>query len=201
MIYICDFDDSFTYNIYSELSLLTDTPIKVIEKSKIASAFHNLKNVQDRTIILLGPGPGRPEQYQFLHEHLHELYANPNIFLMGVCLGHQIIWHCLLGLKIKHSAHPIHGQQVCYELNQNQQEAFSLPEEITVQKYNSLAVEVPNNLLEHQLPIAKLHMFLDQDELVMGKTDNLLTYQFHPESIGTTCPKAFFRPALEFLIQ
>ena len=56
-IYLYDFNDSFTYNIYSEVYHL-NKDIKVIKKSDSLSHLESLVNTTEKSLIILGPGPG-----------------------------------------------------------------------------------------------------------------------------------------------
>ena len=86
-----------------------------------------------------------------------------------------------------------------YLLDACTSELFLLPRRITVQKYNSLTVKLNKNDCE-ALEEKGFYLYLDSHELVMSRHKRLLTYQFHPESIGTTCPQLFFKPLLNFLL-
>ncbi len=198
MIYLCDFEDSFTYNLYSELSQLTDFRIEIIKKRNTLKFLKKLLESEEKAIVILGPGPGHPQDYDYLDKTIQELLFKKNFMVFGICLGHQLVWKNL-GAKVDHCYKPTHGMSCTYQLNSRQAKAFSLPKSIEVQKYNSLCVEISSELVE--LMNSKNIVYLvDGQELVMAKGESLLTYQFHPESIGTTCPSSFFKQALNFLI-
>ena len=198
-IYICDFDDSFTYNIFSELSHLTDPKkIKVITKDRILNLLQHLEAEEEKSVLILGPGPGNPDAYSYLFSVIRRIIKKPNIFCLGICLGHQIIWK-VLGAKIIHSSEPIHGRSVIYKLGEDLSQKTGLPLEIQVQRYNSLAVKKDQLLLE-MLEQQGSDYHFHNNELILTKNTHILTYQFHPESVGTTCPKSFFEPMLNFLL-
>jgi anthranilate/para-aminobenzoate synthase component II len=67
---------------------------------------------------------------------------------------------------------------------------------ITVQRYNSLAVRFDDEELKKKAD----HLYWCQNELIMSKGNSFLTYQFHPESVGTTYPETFFKPLSALLI-
>jgi len=58
-----------------------------------------------------------------------------NIFILGICLGHQILAK-IDGFIINYSITPKHGEQVIINFNSKN---------ILVQRYNSLAVYSPDN--------------------------------------------------------
>ena len=116
-VYICDFNDSFTFNIYSKLKLInSDLTIEVIPLSEIESFLLKLKDIDRRVAVVLGPGPGKPTDYSFLFNRILEISQNNNIFLMGICLGHQLYWSSQ-GYEVIKCLEPIHGQTQTYILS------------------------------------------------------------------------------------
>ncbi len=124
-IYICDFEDSFTYNLFSDLTLeSSDREIKTIRKIEVIK-FENILNFlqskinsndSSKEIIIFGPGPGHPDDYEYLTNSIQILSGKKNLLLVGVCLGHQLIWSSL-GYKTTHSSRPVHGQTESLILN------------------------------------------------------------------------------------
>ncbi len=199
-IFICDFNDSFTYNIYSELKILfPHEAIEVIKFDRVLSFLQIMASQRDnKALIVLGPGPGHPLEYKSLCPSLKLLLENNSTYILGVCLGHQLIWH-MMGYEVSHAVNARHGVNQKYLLDASTSELFLLPRSITVQKYNSLTVKLNKNDC-NALEKKGFCLYLDSDELVMSRHKRLLTYQFHPESIGTTCPQLFFKPLLNFLL-
>jgi para-aminobenzoate synthetase component 2 len=108
--------------------------------------------------------------------------------LFGVCLGHQIYWR-LKGSEIRRSLSPKHGQKIDLNLTPEWQRLLSLPKNIFVQRYNSLCVPAAD------LPVVDGVMnFVHEGEVLITRGNKILTYQFHPESEGTTYPHSFFSP-------
>jgi len=89
----------------------------------------------------------------------------------------------------------MHGQSIELMLDKQWQEFLSLPEKIRVQRYNSLAVPAQATLRN---PV--LENFIAGDEILITKGEGVLTYQFHPESMGTSFRRSFFRPLLNHLV-
>ena len=194
MIYICDFDDSFTYNIYSVLlENFTGLNVEIISKDRILHFLQKNSDINTKQLIILGPGPGHPDQYRYLFKAIIELFNNKNTFLMGICLGHQIIWRAK-GHIVDHCYTPIHGSSKQYLLPDQMAHDLFLTKRILVQHYNSLAVKKEQDQFDDCLILE------DSGELVIAYDTQLLTYQFHPESIGTTYPESFFRYATNFLL-
>lgn len=195
-IYICDFNDSFTYNIYSTLKNLNpELNIKVINQDRVLSFLQVLNQSDEKCCVVLGPGPGHPDDYAYLFGTVQRLIENPNIFLMGICLGHQLIWSCL-GFHIKHCGTPVHGQTSKYMISSEIQKKLGLDKSIEVQRYNSLAVILSHKEIE-TVKLNDWSLLLDQNELILSLKDDILSYQFHPESIGTEKPGQFFEPLLK----
>lgn len=175
-IYIIDFEDSFTFNIATELYAFE----KQIEVLSHFDFFSNknfpifLQKIKAPIAVILGPGPGSPEEYREYFHNIKELKSNPLIYLMGICLGHQVIG-LMDGLTVKPSQKPIHGGQVKINFDNIN---------ILVQRYNSLAVFESNNSLK---------------EIQIRQWTRGVSYQFHPESIGTENRPLFFKDLLDFI--
>lgn len=175
-IYIIDFEDSFTFNIATELYSFEKDIIVVSHEDFFAKKNFQqfMATITHKTAVILGPGPGSPDEYQNYFPKIKELRANSNIFLMGICLGHQVL-AMMDGLSIRRSQRPMHGGQVKINFDSVN---------ILVQRYNSLAVfESP-----------KSHRELQIRQFPRG-----ISYQFHPESIGTENRHLFFEQLLNFL--
>lgn len=195
MIYLCDFEDSFTYNIFTELKL-SGMDVAIISKKNIPAFLEEKIHLTKKEIIILGPGPGHPQEYQETLEVLKKALAYSHLYFYGICLGHQLICECL-GLKVENSYKPIHGESVSIQLSEKISKKFSLTRRISVQRYNSLAVRV-NSEAKRKLAKLGIDYFYLDDDLMGMKGKNFLSYQFHPESVGTTFRSQFFR-GLEFL--
>jgi anthranilate/para-aminobenzoate synthase component II len=176
-----DFDDSFSYNVVQELEEI-GISVDVIN-------WKDFEALPETELLVLGPGPGHPDDYQRLFPLLTE-WINLERKLFGICLGHQIYWR-LLGEGVVRSKEPLHGQKVSLILNETWQDFFQLPEELKVQRYNSLGVPAQAALRHPELK----NVLID-DEIMISRTKSVLTYQFHPESLGTMCRQSFFLPLL-----
>lgn len=197
-IYICDFRDSFTLNIMSVLKKKLDHTIDIIEFPHLKTFFESLINDNQKAIVILGPGPGHPDDYEHLHYSIRKLLKCEHILTLGICLGHQLIGKCL-DLEITNCNHPIHGQAFEYVLSKKTQKFLQLPEKIIVQKYNSLCINGSDNN-KNKLNHLGISFDANQEEIFILFQPNLISYQFHPESIGTYFPELFFKKATEFLL-
>ncbi|MCO4795064.1 MAG: hypothetical protein KC493_15210 [Bacteriovoracaceae bacterium] len=189
-IIIVDFNDSFTFNILSTIRK-SDKKIRID-----VVHWHKSKDliIKDRTLVILGPGPGHPNEYESINPFIKSCLENPQIFLMGICLGHQLIWK-YKGFKISNSNNLVHGQheEICLPSWDPIFERTNHNRRVLVQRYNSLAViSSKKSVPEHKTMVKR-------GEVVMGMFKNGVSYQFHPESVGTSCPNLFFNSALKFL--
>ena len=195
-VFLYDFDDSFTLNIYSELlKLFKKTEIMVITKDNIPNHITEILKIRHKSVLILGPGPGHPDEYPQVLNYLPDLMKKKTLYIMGICLGHQLIWR-RLGARVSPSKTPKHGQVDKIILNKDFSEFFEGKEYIEVQRYNSLCVFLDKKQIDPEYST----FYSDQEELIMGHGHHFITYQFHPESIGTSCPELFFRPLQKFLL-
>jgi len=178
-----DFEDSFSFNVIQELIEL-GLSVEVLN-------WKEFRSISKHDLLVLGPGPGHPNDYQNIF-HLIKSWQNENKKIFGVCLGHQILWS-IEGLSVAPAVHPVHGQKIHLSLTPQWQEWLQLPEEIWVQRYSSLAVKAED------YGQAGENLLLD-GEIVMSRSQKFISYQFHPESVGTNCRQHFFRPILRDLI-
>ena len=177
-----DFDDSFSLNICGDLHSL-----------KVSFKIVNFKDVEEIIIdpqcnynIILGPGPGHPLEYEKVINFIRPMIENNNIFFMGICLGHQIISH-LLGGDLFYLPKPVHGQSIPLPKVQY----FKNLDVQSVQYYNSLAIkeDLNNNAVE---------TISQRGQIISLRRENLITYQFHPESVGTDNSLIFYQPMLKW---
>ncbi len=172
-----DFEDSFSYNVVQELSL-AGFSVEVVNWKDYE------KNPEGNTLLVLGPGPGHPDDYQSLFFLLKE-WLNQKRPLFGVCLGHQILWR-LLGEEVVRSKKPLHGQKIELLLDQDWREWLGVEKRIFVQRYNSLAVP---SIVGKNFGVFK--NFIQDEEILMTRSSHMISYQFHPESVGTSFRQEF----------
>lgn len=178
-----DFEDSFSYNVIQELTEL-NLDVQVTH-------WMDLEVLPDADLLVLGPGPGHPDDYQRIFPLIKE-WLTLKRALLGVCLGHQIFWR-LQGEEVVRSKDPLHGQKIKLQLGPKWQQWLKLPAEVWVQRYNSLCVPGPGAHPD-------LENLNFNDEIMITRGEKVITYQFHPESMGTTFRKAFFIPVLSDLV-
>lgn len=191
-ILIIDFDDSFTLNIASEFYQI-GLKSEVINVKNFFKGFKSSPtDILNYDHFVLGPGPGHPEDYFRQHE-LSEffkfLFDRPGKTLLGVCLGHQLLG-CFLGYSIIDSKEKKHGEVVRYQVNKGD---LLFPKSLygkalELQRYNSLCLQ-GNTAIK----LTNIFEGLDENGEVIGlKGKNFISYQFHPESVGTFYRKQIF---------
>lgn len=193
-VLIIDFNDSFTNNIASELFALNIL-------SRVVSYQDDLSLRPSEKAVIWGPGPGHPKDYQNLLPKISNYFNSSQIFQMGICLGHQLFFY-FSGYQVIPSKKQMHGQSVpiCIPNWPSIFEKSFLKEKTNVQRYNSLAVCNDGIKKSHLVLSRKMlgHYSLNQ-ELFMSYGPNWISYQFHPESVGTDKRSAFFWPLKKFL--
>ena len=172
-----DFEDSFSYNVVQEL---TEAGFHV----EVMNWKDYEKNPEPHTLLVLGPGPGHPNDYQSIFFLVREWLNQLRPFL-GICLGHQIFW-VLQGVEVVRSKRPLHGQKIELFLDEDWREWLGVKKKIFVQRYNSLAV--PSG---EEKSLSLLKNFIQDDEILITRSSHLITYQFHPESVGTSFRQEF----------
>ncbi len=186
-IRIYDFEDSFTFNIATSFFLKGYVPL-ILPFEKLEDDLNDKELSQE--FFVLGPGPGRPESHKHLYETLKFKILN-DYKILGICLGHQIILNAL-GFIVRISSKPIHGFVEKVALTQNWQDRLNISsKEIVVQRYNSLEV------VENSESKNKVSSLIQDGVVYAGSLNKCITYQFHPESIGTIDQDQFFEAFLK----
>ena len=177
-----EFDDSFSLNIASNLY---ECGIKhrivrfdEVEKIKIKPIY--------KYQIIVGPGPGNPKDYPDVLHFLEKNISKKNIYFLGICLGHQLI-SLVNGGELFYLSHPVHGQS--FQLPKV--EYFEKMNVRKVQYYNSIGVR--ENSLRKEIATVK-----DRGHIISTRGENFITYQFHPESVGTDNSLNFYEPMLKW---
>ncbi|MFX3675810.1 MAG: aminodeoxychorismate/anthranilate synthase component II [bacterium] len=174
-LYFVDFKDSFTHNILAYLK--SSWQCQVVEPCDV----HDLLSTEQARFIW-GPGPGRADEYGIDLSLLRSSLLNSNHRHLGICLGHQLIG-LALGGTYRTLGRPLHGVSLEITLPEWSDWGFStIPEQF--QFYNSLVIDINEN--------EGLRVFKAYNSVMMLATKTVLSCQFHPESVGTSCPERFF---------
>jgi para-aminobenzoate synthetase len=187
---LIDHYDSFTYNLADLLSQLCTTPPLVVAADCAASWEEFLQSEAYRSRnwtgidgVVISPGPGTPQTAGTLSRDV--ILKNPDLPILGVCLGHQILGH-VYGAQVGLAPEPIHGQVRKVRVVDSSDPVWrGMGESIEATRYHSLHV---TDLKESTGLIATALSADDSEELVMAmrhRKNPHFGVQFHPESIGT----------------
>ena len=174
-ILIIDNYDSFTYNLFQQVSGIKKCVPDVFKNDEITYA--EIVN-KDYDCIIISPGPGHPANREDFGV-CHDVLAYSNKPVLGVCLGHQGIG-LYAGGKVVHAPEPFHGRLT--PIFHSDTGLFKgLPQGFDVVRYHSLIIEKP-------LPKGLKESAWTADGIVMGiehETKPFWGIQYHPESIST----------------
>ncbi|RKQ83525.1 anthranilate synthase component I [Brockia lithotrophica] len=126
-------------------------------------------------LVVLSPGPGRPERFQM--SETIALSISHRLPLFGVCLGFQGLAE-YFGGRLEVLPKPAHGEKSAIRILENDPLFDSLGDTVLVGRYHSLYVrDLPSSLkllaeTEDGIPMAFRHRQLP-----------IYAVQFHPESI------------------
>ncbi|ADL57844.1 aminodeoxychorismate/anthranilate synthase component II [Methanothermobacter marburgensis] len=180
MILIIDNYDSFTHNLYQmagEIMMEMDSAdIMVVRNDEVDIDY--VRGLDPERIII-SPGPGNPikrEDFGICSEVIGEFTDRP---ILGVCLGHQGIFHYFGG--VVGYGEPVHGK--ISEVFHDGSELFrGVPNPFRATRYHSLRCEcsgVPEDILvSASAPDGTIMAIRHRQYPVYG-------LQFHPESAGT----------------
>lgn len=185
-----DFEDSFTYNIASELNEL-GAKCDVLHWAQLLNPASWDELITKYQVVILGPGPGHPKDYAGVFPFLNHMKKRGSHRVWGICLGHQLMW-LNEGAEIRVDPNPVHGQSVSFVIPSW---FHTFPNEligqaVNVQRYNSLYVatdSLPRTSGEHKIQLAE-----SNGQVMASQWANFCSYQFHPESIGTSYRHQFF---------
>ena len=175
MILLIDNYDSFSYNLYQLIGSI-EPDIKVVRNDELSVEEIDALGPE---LIVISPGPGRPEDAGVCVSVVRELRDRYPI--LGICLGHQSI--CLAyGADVTYARKMMHGKQSTIKVDSADPVFKDMPEEITVARYHSLAADpdtIPGSLI--------VTATADDGEVmaVMSRDGFVHGLQFHPESIMT----------------
>jgi anthranilate synthase component II len=175
-VLVIDNYDSFVYNLVQYLGELGADPI-VVRNDEF-----DLAGLQafDPDLLLVSPGPGRPEDAG-LSSAAIEHFGSNGVPVLGVCLGHQCIGQ-IFGGAIVAAPEIMHGKTSMIH-HQSEGVFAGLENPFEATRYHSLVVDPAS------IPDVLEVTAQTSDGVVMGLRHRTLPIegvQFHPESILTT---------------
>ena len=175
MILLLDNYDSFTYNVYQQLSAL-GAEVEVVRNDKIT--IDEIGNNHHYNAIVISPGPGVPKEAGITEDLIDKLKGV--LPILGICLGHQAIGE-VFGGKVIRNKEIVHGKTS--PLHHNGKGIYQgLSQNIEIGRYHSLIIE------RESLPDCLEITSELEDGTIMGvrhKEYDVEGIQFHPESILT----------------
>ncbi len=185
MILMIDNYDSFTYNL---VQYLAEMGGDVAVRRNDTLSVDDVRALNPE-LIMISPGPGRPEKAGICVDLIREMRGNIPIF--GVCLGHQAIG-LAYGARVVQASNIMHGKTS--EIRHDGSGAFAgLPDSFVATRYHSLLVD-PDSLP----PDLQIHARTEQGEIMGMRTEDGMVegVQFHPESILTAEGKHLLKNVL-----
>ena len=170
-VLMIDNHDSFTFNIVEALERLGATVRTVRNEISAVEALEQA--VASEAMILISPGPGRPEDAGCCLELVG--MAKGKVPLFGVCLGQQAMV-LEAGGEVVRARQAVHGKASLLE-HDGEGPFAGLPNPIKIGRYHSLAT--PN-------PPARFRVHGTIDGMAMAISDRdakQVGVQFHPESV------------------
>ncbi len=189
MILLIDNYDSFSYNLYQLIGSI-EPDIKVIRNDELS--VEEIDRFAPE-LIVISPGPGRPEDAGVCVSVVRELRGRYPI--LGICLGHQAICQAY-GATVTYAKRMMHGKQSVIKTDSSDAIFQGLPSEITVARYHSLAAD-PDTIPDSLIVTATA----DDGEVmaVMSRDGSVHGLQFHPESIMTPDGARMMENLLKFV--
>jgi anthranilate synthase/aminodeoxychorismate synthase-like glutamine amidotransferase len=186
-VLLVDNRDSFTFNL-AEACRRQGAGVDVVRNDiDAATALDRARAAS--AILLLSPGPGRPEAAGCCLELIAG--AKADIPLLGICLGHQAIV-LEAGGTVEPSAVIMHGRSSLLEHDGTGPFA-GLPGPMRIGRYHSLCTPRPPARF-------KVHMALGETAMAVSDASACqIGLQFHPESILTPGGDALLASCLSWL--
>ena len=175
--------DSFTYNIAHDICGHGHHVNIISGREQSKRSASQLINELQPSHIVLGPGPGWPQDSPLTMEFAKLAVRGETPPLLGVCLGHQALG-LASGLELVPSpVGPVHGTPV--KCLHNEGGLFAELGEISMTRYNSLTHLTTDAAGNENVIVDATD---DTKSLVLGlrsKKNPVFGVQFHPESVGS----------------
>jgi anthranilate synthase len=180
-VLLIDHDDSFVH-------MLADYFRQVGAAVTVVRHIHaqQMLDAQDYDLLVLSPGPGRPEDFGIAKTI--EAALGKKLPIFGVCLGVQAIGE-YFGGQLGQLGHPAHGRPSRVQVRGGRL-MRNLPNEIVIGRYHSLYVErdsMPEVLSVTASTEDGVAMAIEHKTLAVGGV------QFHPESLMSLCGEVGLR--------
>jgi anthranilate synthase/aminodeoxychorismate synthase-like glutamine amidotransferase len=186
-VLMIDNHDSFTFNIVEALERLGASVRTVRNEIPAQQAFEQAK--QSDAMILISPGPGRPEDAGCCIDLIR--LAKGKVPLFGVCLGQQAMV-LEAGGEVVRARQAVHGKASLLE-HDGLGPFAGLPNPLKIGRYHSLATPSPPSRFRVHGTIDGMAMAISDPEAKQ------VGVQFHPESVLTPTGERMLANVLEQL--
>lgn len=184
-VLMVDNHDSFTFNIVEALERLGATVRTVRNEIAASDAFEQAR--ESNAMILISPGPGRPEDAGCSMELI--ALAKGRVPLFGVCLGQQAMV-LEAGGEVVRAPAAVHGKASL--LDHDGEGPFAgLPNPIKIGRYHSLCTPRPPSRFRVHATIDRMAMAISDAQAKQ------VAVQFHPESVLTPVGQRMLANVLE----
>ncbi|MCH8616095.1 aminodeoxychorismate/anthranilate synthase component II [Sphingomonas sp. SM33] len=187
-VLMVDNHDSFTFNIVEALERLGATVRTV--RNEIAAADALDMALQSNALILISPGPGRPEDAGCCMQLI--ALAKSKAPLFGVCLGQQAIV-LEAGGEVVRAPNAVHGKASVLE-HDGSGPFEGVPNPLKIGRYHSLCTPNPPARFKVHASIGDMAMAISDAEAKQ------VGVQFHPESVLTPAGQRILANVLKSLV-
>ena len=141
-VLVLDNRDSFVFNLVDEYRS-RGASVLTLRSALSLEALEGTLEEFDPQLVVLSPGPGRPEHVGVMVEWLA---TAPEVPVLGICLGHQAL-AVAAGGEVSHAPRPVHGQKDRVTLVVDEPLFEGLGPTLTAARYHSLVVtRVPETM-------------------------------------------------------
>jgi anthranilate synthase/aminodeoxychorismate synthase-like glutamine amidotransferase len=187
-VLMVDNHDSFTFNIVEALERLGAT-VRTVRNEIAATDALDLA-LQSHALILISPGPGRPEDAGCCMDLI--ALAKGKAPLFGVCLGQQAIV-LEAGGEVVRAPNAVHGKASV--LDHDGTGPFEgVPNPLKIGRYHSLCTPNPPARFRVHAAIGDMAMAISDAEAKQ------VGVQFHPESVLTPAGQRILANVLNGLV-
>jgi anthranilate synthase component 2 len=186
-VLMIDNHDSFTFNIVEALERLGAT-VRTVRNEIAASDALDQAQSSD-ALILISPGPGRPEDAGCCIDLIR--LAKGKVPLFGVCLGQQAMV-LEAGGEVVRAPEAVHGKASLLE-HDGEGPFTGLPNPLRIGRYHSLCTPNPPERF-------RVHATIDGMAMAISDVEaKQIGVQFHPESVLTPVGQHLLGNVLERL--
>ena len=171
MVLYIDHYDSFT-------NIIVDYVTYLGFEVSIKKTDEKIANIEQYSHIIIGPGPGHPNELKDKYQIIKFCEEN-NKPLLGICLGHQLVAQ-YYGSKIIKSQQIYHGRNSVVTHTGSSALYKNIPKQFEVTRYHSLIID------EINLPLINIAMTKDSNIMAFQHQKlNIFGVQYHPEAYMT----------------